>query len=150
MWDRADRHHPNDIEDILSAKPERARTWPTACQQGGTSIHSNGSSPGFATELMPFAFATMQRRLDCITKEEFADMSKRDSPDMIFNLMGFGKDPATMPNSCPSLPQDRCLSHHLTTTGPRAPSVKGEPSNRMDSESFRGRNGASYHVLCQR
>jgi len=38
--------------------------------------------------------ASIQRRLDCLTIDEFADMSSRNSPEMIFDLMGFGSDPA--------------------------------------------------------
>ena len=37
---------------------------------------------------------SLQRRLDHLTIEEFADMSSRNSPEMIFDLMGFGRDPA--------------------------------------------------------
>lgn len=38
--------------------------------------------------------ASVQRRLDLLTISEFADMSSRNSPEMIFDLMGFGRDPA--------------------------------------------------------
>jgi hypothetical protein len=64
-----------------------------ACKQGGTSIHSTGSSPGFISEALPLALASIQRRLDRLTIDEFADVSKRDSPDLLFNVMGFGKSP---------------------------------------------------------
>jgi len=36
---------------------------------------------------------SIARRLDCLTIEEFADMSSRNSPEMIFHLMGFGRHP---------------------------------------------------------
>src|SRR5690606_21542161 len=32
------------------------------------------------------------RRLDRLTIDEFADMSSRNSPEMIFRLLGFGRD----------------------------------------------------------
>ena len=38
--------------------------------------------------------SSLQRSLDRITIEEFADMSTRNSPELIFDLMGFGADPA--------------------------------------------------------
>ena len=38
---------------------------------------------------------SLQRRLDHLLIEEFADMSSRNSPEMIFDLMGFGRDPAS-------------------------------------------------------
>lgn len=66
-----------------------------ACAHGGTSIYSTGSSPGFITEALPFALLSLQRRLDRLRIEEFADMSTRNSPEMIFDLMGFGRDPAS-------------------------------------------------------
>jgi hypothetical protein len=37
----------------------------------------------------------LQRRLDHLLIEEFADMSSRNSPELIFDLMGFGRDPAS-------------------------------------------------------
>ena len=36
----------------------------------------------------------MQRRLDCLTINDYADMASRDSPMMIFDMLGFGSDPA--------------------------------------------------------
>ena len=63
--------------------------------EGGSSLHSTGSSPGFITEAMPIVLTSLQRRLDHLLIEEFADMSSRNSPELIFDLMGFGRDPAT-------------------------------------------------------
>ena len=65
-----------------------------ACARGGSTLFSTGSSPGFITEALPFALLSMQRRLDRLVIEEFADMSSRNSPEMIFDLMGFGRDPS--------------------------------------------------------
>ena len=62
---------------------------------GGSSLHSTGSSPGFITEALPLVLTSLQRRLDHLLIEEFADMSSRNSPELIFDLMGFGRDPAT-------------------------------------------------------
>jgi 2,4-diaminopentanoate dehydrogenase len=64
-----------------------------ACAEGGTSIHSTGSSPGFITEAVPLVLASIQRRIDNLAIAEFADLSQRDSPDLLFGLMGYGKDP---------------------------------------------------------
>ncbi|HEY8059728.1 MAG TPA: hypothetical protein VID94_13290, partial [Acidimicrobiales bacterium] len=55
-----------------------------ACAAGGTSIHSTGSSPGFISEALPIVLLTMHRRLDLLQIDEFADMSSRDSPEMLF------------------------------------------------------------------
>lgn len=64
-----------------------------ACQQGHSSIHATGASPGFITEAMPIVLASIQRRLDSLAIYEFADCSSRNSPEMIFDMMGFGKAP---------------------------------------------------------
>jgi 4-hydroxy-tetrahydrodipicolinate reductase len=61
-----------------------------ACAAGGTSIHSTGSSPGFISEALPIVLASIQRRLDGLTINEYADLSKRDSPDLLFRVMGYG------------------------------------------------------------
>jgi len=62
-----------------------------ACARGGSSIYATGSSPGFITDALPFALLSLQRRLDLIEIEEFANLSRRDSPQMLFELMGFGQ-----------------------------------------------------------
>ncbi len=71
-------------------KPENRARIEAACQEGGTSIHSTGSSPGFISEALPIPLIAQQRRFDCLTINEYADMTSRNSPDMIFNMMGFG------------------------------------------------------------
>jgi len=76
---RGEFHHPAGME---------AET-----RRGGTSIHSTGSSPGFITEAVPLVLTSIQRKLERLVIEEFADLSRRDSPDLLFDLMGFGGDP---------------------------------------------------------
>ena len=68
-----------------------------ACASGGTSIHATGSSPGFISEAIPLVLASIQRRLDSVAINEYADLSSRNSPDMLFNLMGFGRPVAEFP-----------------------------------------------------
>ena len=62
-----------------------------ACHRGGASIHCTGSSPGFITEALPLVLTSLQRRLDCCRISEYANLSSRNSPDMLFNVMGFGR-----------------------------------------------------------
>lgn len=82
-------HDPDTLDPAIRTRVE------DACRKGGTSIHSTGSSPGFISEVLPFALTTLIRRLDCYTIDEFADMSSRDSPQMIFDVLGYGKKPGT-------------------------------------------------------
>jgi hypothetical protein len=85
---RSEFHRPASLDPDLRARLEGA------CARGATTLFSTGSSPGFITEALPFALLSLQRRLDRLVIEEFADMSSRDSPEMIFDLMGFGRDPS--------------------------------------------------------
>ena len=73
--------------------PENRELIEEACRKGNSSIHATGSSPGFISEALPIPLIAQQRRLDCLTINEYADNSSRNSPDMLFNLMGFGVSP---------------------------------------------------------
>ena len=86
---RGELHHPGSMDPALR---ERVAA---ACAAGGTSIHATGSSPGFITEAVPLVLTSIVRRLDGLTIDEFADLSRRDSPDLLFTIMGFGRPPAT-------------------------------------------------------
>ena len=88
---RGEFHHPASMPAADRERVERA------CAAGGTSIHSTGSSPGFISEAMPLVLASIQRRLDSLTINEYADLASRDSPDLLFNLMGFGHSVAEFP-----------------------------------------------------
>jgi hypothetical protein len=81
---RGEFHHP------ASMRPEDRERVERACAESGASIHSTGSSPGFVSEAIPLVLTSIQRRLDGLAISEYADLSSRDSPDMLFNLMGFG------------------------------------------------------------
>jgi hypothetical protein len=84
-------HHPASMPPADRERVERA------CAAGGASIHCTGSSPGFISEAIPLVLTSIQRRLDALTINEYADVSTRDSPDLLFNLMGFGHAPAEFP-----------------------------------------------------
>ena len=99
---RMEFHRPASMDPAMRARIEEA------CLRGGTSLHGTGASPGFITEAMPLVLSSVQRRLDLLTIEEFADMSSRNSPEMIFDLMGFGRDPASF--------DPRGVEHHGAST----------------------------------
>jgi hypothetical protein len=84
---RGEFHHPPSMDKAVREQVE------AACARGGTSIHSTGSSPGFITEALPLVLTSIQRRLDRLTIDEFADLSPRNSPGLLFDVMGFGKPP---------------------------------------------------------
>lgn len=74
----------------LLPEGDRARLE-EACARTGTSVYHTGSSPGFITDALPMALLSLQRSVELIQIEEFADMSRRDSPLMIFEHLGYGK-----------------------------------------------------------
>lgn len=84
---RGEFHHPASMDADVRRRVEEA------CRRGSTSIHSTGSSPGFISEAIPLVLSSLQRRLDALTIYEFADLSQRNSPELLFDLMGFGSEP---------------------------------------------------------
>lgn len=96
--------NPACVDPVLRERIE------DACRRGGSSIHSTGSSPGFITEALPIVLTSLQRRLDGLTIGEFADLSQRPSPEMLFQVMGFGGAPRDF--------DERVLHHIRESFGP--------------------------------
>ncbi|MCB2073120.1 MAG: dihydrodipicolinate reductase [Novosphingobium sp.] len=86
---RAEFHYGAKLDPEIRAKVEEA------CRKGNSSIHATGSSPGFITEAIPIVLTSIQRRVDSITIDEFANMVDGCSPFMLFETMGYGKPPST-------------------------------------------------------
>ena len=61
-----------------------------ACLHGRSSIFATGSSPGFISDALPLALLSLSRRVDSVQIDEFANLSRRDSPHLLFQQMGFG------------------------------------------------------------
>jgi hypothetical protein len=95
---RGEFHHPARIDPAVRERVE------AACRKGVSSIHSTGASPGFITEALPFVLTSIQRRLDHLRIEEYADLTSRNSPELLFGVMGFGRPPS---------PQDVYRAHYL-------------------------------------
>lgn len=72
--------------------PEVRRRTEEACRKGGASIHATGASPGFSSEALPLVVASMSRRMDCMTIDEYADIPA-SCPDIQVAAMGFGRQP---------------------------------------------------------
>ncbi|WP_194903790.1 NAD(P)H-dependent amine dehydrogenase family protein [Catenulispora rubra] len=116
---RTDFHRAGSLDPEIRARVEEA------CRRGGTSIHSTGSSPGFVTEALPLVLTSIQRTLDGLTIEESADLSHRDSPDLLFEVMGFGRPPAEY--------NERRVSALQDSFGPSLHLVADALSIRLDS-----------------
>lgn len=102
-----------------------------ACARGGASIYATGSSPGFITDALPLALLSLQRRVESIAIEEFANLSQRNSPHMIFELMGFGK-PVDAFNG------EGRASHLLRSFGPSLGVLSAAAGNPVDAWSSTG------------
>jgi 4-hydroxy-tetrahydrodipicolinate reductase len=82
----ARRALPTDVVDRLDK----------ACAEGGSSLFATGSSPGFISEVMPIALLLLERSVDRVVVEEFADLSQRPSPKLLFEVMGMGRRPGAV------------------------------------------------------
>ena len=124
---RMEYQNPAALDAQVAARIE------AACQKGGTSLHASGSSPGFITEAMPIVMASIQRRLDSLNIMEFADCSSRDSPEMIFEMMGFGAQPGAA--------SEGQLQHKKMSFGPSLQLVAtalGMPIERFEVSGTQG------------
>ena len=121
---RGEFHRPASMDPAVRERVERA------CERGGSSIHSTGSSPGFVTEALPLVLTSIQRRFDRLAIWEFADLSQRDSPGLLFEVMGFGKPPWQF--------DEGRLSHGRTSFGPSLHLVADALSIPLDSIEAHG------------
>jgi 4-hydroxy-tetrahydrodipicolinate reductase len=81
------------IQPRRSLAPDVVKQLEEACRAGRSSLHATGSSPGFITETLPLALLSVQRKLRLLAIDEFADLSQRPSPQLLFDVMGMGKPP---------------------------------------------------------
>ena len=62
-----------------------------AAQQGNSSLFITGVDPGFANDLIPFAFAGTCQSIEQVRCMEIADYATYDGAIVMFDVMGFGK-----------------------------------------------------------
>jgi 4-hydroxy-tetrahydrodipicolinate reductase len=78
-----------------SLDPAVRRRLEQACAEGASSLYASGSSPGWLSEILPFALTVTQSRLDRIVITDFSDMSASSfSAMMLFDKIHFGARPA--------------------------------------------------------
>jgi 4-hydroxy-tetrahydrodipicolinate reductase len=121
---RGEFHRPASMDPSLRDRVE------SACAAGGTSIHSTGSSPGFISEALPLVLTSIQRRLDRLVIDEYADLSRRNSPGLLFDVMGFGKPPAET--------DPRRYTHGAVSFGPSLRLVADAVGLPLDAVEGRG------------
>lgn len=81
-----------------------------ACRAGGSSLYGTGSSPGFISDVVPLTLLLVQRSLRTYAIEEFADLSRRPSPKLLFDVMGMGRRPGPV--------DERRAAHLRSSFGP--------------------------------
>ena len=81
-----------------------------ACAAGGSSLFGTGSSPGFISDVVPLALLFLERSIHTFTIEEFADLSQRPSPKLLFEVMGMGRRPGPV--------DERRAAHMRASFGP--------------------------------
>ena len=64
-----------------------------ACQAGRTTLHGTGIHPGGITERFPLMVSALSGRVTHVRAEEFSDIRTYSAPDVIRDIMLFGKTP---------------------------------------------------------
>ncbi len=62
-----------------------------AARQGNSSFFISGVDPGFANDLIPFAFASTCQSIEQVRCMEIADYATYDGSTVMFDVMGFGQ-----------------------------------------------------------
>ena len=81
---------------------ERLRALQSACQQGGSSLLGAGLNPGFAGEQLAVVATSVCTQVDHIEVIESVDCRPVRVPAYVFDILGFGADPATVDPNDPA------------------------------------------------
>jgi len=73
---------PRDVEDLEAA-----------CRKGRATLHGTGIHPGGITERFPLMVSALSRAITHVRAEEFSDIRTYGAPQVVGELMLFGKTP---------------------------------------------------------
>ena len=76
-----------------SMDPGVRRRIEDACRRGASSIHSTGRARGSSPKPYRWCSLPCSDGSTRLVIDEFADLSQRTSPELLFDLMGFGAEP---------------------------------------------------------
>lgn len=62
-----------------------------ACARGGSTFHSTGLNPGWLGDVIPLTMTSLSSRIDQIYVREITNFEFYPSPEILFDMMGFGK-----------------------------------------------------------
>lgn len=69
----------------------------TACAAGGSSVFVSGIDPGWVVDVLPALVATVSANVTEIRIQELFDYSLYDQPDVVRNVIGFGRSLDELP-----------------------------------------------------
>jgi hypothetical protein len=64
-----------------------------ACRTGGVTLHGTGIHPGGITERFPLVISALSRGITHVRAEEWSDIRSYGAPNVIGDVMGFGRTP---------------------------------------------------------
>jgi hypothetical protein len=76
-----------------ATRPKDVARLEAACQKGRSSLHGTGIHPGFSGDLLPVTLARLSFSIHKIYVQEAADMRRHPSRAMVFDGLGFGREP---------------------------------------------------------
>ncbi len=77
--------HPKSLHAKMTTQLE------DACRSGGSSFLTSGIDPGFANDSLPLALSGLCERWEEIRIQEIINYATYDQPQVLFDIMGFGK-----------------------------------------------------------
>ena len=78
---------------VLSRSSDDGATLEAACAAGNVTLHGTGIHPGGITERFPLMVSALSGAITHVRAEEFSDIRTYDAPDVIRDVMLFGKTP---------------------------------------------------------
>lgn len=91
--------HPPTANPRLLAKADEA------CAEGNSSVYVSGIDPGWAQDILPLLVSGVSGRIDEIRIQELFDYSTYDAPEIVREVIGFGKPLEELPPMLiPSVP----------------------------------------------
>lgn len=91
--------HPATSDERLRAQVDEA------CREGGSSFYVSGIDPGWAQDILPLLVSGVAGQIDEIRMQEIFDYSTYDAPEIVREVIGFGKPMDFLPPMLiPSVP----------------------------------------------
>jgi len=89
--------------------PELVTRLEDACRKGGSTFHSTGLNPGWLGDLLPLTMSALASEIDQILVREITNFEFYPSPEIMFDMMGFGKTDEAF--------NETAQRHHFWLTG---------------------------------